>query len=351
MGKWSVLRHTWIMNRNRRIVAAVLLLLLAGTSSTRAAVELSVVAGPRAPFNALQQWALKLGKLRSVQVRAGGSSAKNPSVKRNGQTLQIVAVIDGRNQLAVPGARFSMRQTDAIQKWIEQQKKGDKPKTEAKNRFGLTKAELEQAHGALKAVVSTETKGKSARDAIDAVARGVRLPVRYDGNLRGPLSATIMREEWKGFTAGTAIAAAVRPLELVMVPAMNQGRLELRITADSSVPEGWPVGWKSELNSKELVPKYFDSLPIEVEKTPVAELCTALEARLQTPMQYDWALLDLMEIDPAKKTTSYKSDRATYMRILKTSLFRAGVKHEIRVDERGKPFFWISPSKLPKAKR
>ena len=339
------------MNRKRRIVVVVYLLLLLGAQGASAAVDLNVVAGPRAPFNALQQWALKLGKLRSVRVRAGGTTARRPSIKRNGQSIEIVAIIDGRNQLIVPGAQFSMRQTDAIQKWIEQQKKGGKPKSQGKDRFGLTKAELEETHDVLKAIVSVETKGKSARETVDAVARGVRLPVRYDGNLRGPLSASIMREEWKGFTAGTAIAAAIRPLELVMVPAMNQGQLELRITTDNAAPEGWPVGWKSELNSKELVPKYFDSLPIEVEKTPVAELCTALETRLQTPMHFDWALMDLMKIDPTTKTTSYKSERASYMRILKTSLFRAGVKHEIRVDERGKPFFWLSPSKLPKAKR
>lgn len=326
------------------LVAATLL----SASLFAATTELNIVTTSRAPFNAKQTWALALGKLRNVQVRSGSNPRAEPSVKRTGDSVRITGVVDATNQLVVPGKRFSIQQVAALQRWIDQQKNA-KPQGEAANdRFGLTKRQLDKVHGQLKAVVVSSTKDKSVRKAISSAAKAARLPLKFDRTANRVVGQSKVADEWQGFTSGTMIAAALRPLELVVIPRSTNGKLELLVAKDTVAQESWPVGWKSEMKPSKLVPKFYESLPIEIEKTPIADVTTAIEQRLETPIRYDRALFAVMEMHPENKLVSYKSERATYVRILKTSLFRAGIKHEIRVDERGKPFFWLTPSRLPK---
>jgi len=326
-----------------------LALLIVTLSSHAATVELNVVAGPRAPFDGIQKWALELGKLRSVQVRAGGkTSATRPEVKRVGTTISITGIVDGGNRLVLPGKSFTIRQRAEIQRWIDSQKNAKSGTAKGNDRFGLTNEDLKLAHKQLKATYDASTKDKLVSDVVRTAARVSRLPLRFFGNARSRMASAKVQTEWKGFTTGTVIAAALRPLELVMVPRTSKGELELIVASDKAVEEGWPVGWKSKLRPSELVPKYYDSAPIEIQNTAVADITKAIEARLATPIQYDRALFELVELDPAKKQVSFKDDRASYYIVLRKTMFKAGIKEQIRVDERGKPFFWLSPRKLPK---
>lgn len=329
------------------VVSLVVASLLAAPGQLHAATELSIVATSRAPFNAMQQWALALGKLRNVQVRSGSDPLAEPDLKRTGDSIRITGVIDARNQLVVPGKRFSIRQMSALQRWIDEQKNAKSKLATGNDRFGLTKRDVERTHDRLKAIVTSSTKGKTVRDVIATAAKSAKLPLKFDLAATQPISKSKVPDEWQDFSAGTVIAAALRPLELVIVPRSVGGRVELFVTKDT-VKESWPVGWKSKIKPDELIPKYFESLPIDIEKTPIEDVTTAIEQRLETPIRYDRALLGVLEMHPESTLVSYTSDRAMYVRILKIGLFRAGMKHEIRVDERGKPFLWVSPLRLPK---
>jgi hypothetical protein len=261
-------------------------------------------------------------------------------------------VIDANNLLVVPGRRFSIRQQSALQSWLDQQRKGDRTANTSKDRFGLTSSQLKQMHEALKLTVVESTKGESVSNLVNSIAKRVGFPLKVSTAARVRWNDVKATTEWKGFTSGTVMAAVLRPLELVMVPKADEaGRLEFLITSETSVPEGWPVGWKSKLKNRELVPKIYDPLPIEVNETPIADVIAAIGDRLETPMIYDTALLDAMRIDPATARITFNSERTIYVKAISLSLFKAKMKSEIRVDERGKPFFWITPRRTPKPTR
>ena len=50
-------------------------------------------------------------------------------------------------------------------------------------------------------------------------------------------------------------------------------------------------------------------------------------------------------VDPAKAIVSMPAGRTTYSLALRKLLFKAGLKFEVRVDEAGKPFLWVSTVK------
>ena len=69
-----------------------------------------------------------------------------------------------------------MRQTAALQAWLDQQRKVDTENKEPpKDRFGLTTEQLEQLHETLKLPFRESTKGKSASQLVQSIARRTKL--------------------------------------------------------------------------------------------------------------------------------------------------------------------------------
>ena len=313
---------------------------------TADSIELNVLPSARAPFTAAQDWARSLANLRSVRVRAGGGQDRaKPDIRKSGSTILVTGVIDSSNKLVVPGKSFGIRQTAALQSWLDEQRTSfGKPKAAAADdRFGLTTANLEKAHEALKRVVSKSTKDQPVRTVVAAAARRAGLRLVVSSEAKRIVATQKVPEEWQGFTAGTVMAVALRPLELVFVPKATGNEITLYVTTDAAVQEPWPVGWKSELTNRKLVPKIYDPFPIDIEGAPIADVMAAIESRLEVPIHYDTATLALKQVDPTKATVTYSSRRTMYSKAIKIMLQKAKLKHEIRVDERGKAFVWIMP--------
>lgn len=324
-----------------------MLVCLFSSLATADSIELNVLPSARAPFTAAQDWARSLANLRSVRVRAGGGQDRaKPDIQKSGSTILVTGVIDSSNKLVVPGRSFGIRQTAALQNWLDEQRTSfGKPKAApADDRFGLTTANLERAHEALKSVVTKTTKDQPVRKVVAYAARRTGLRLVVSSEAKRIVGKQKVPEEWEGFTAGTVMAVALRPLELVFVPkASGNGEITLYVTTDDTVQEPWPVGWKSELTNRKLIPKIYDPFPINIDGAPIADVMTAIEGRLEVPVHYDTATLALKQVDPAKMPVTYSSQRTMYNKAIKIMLQKAKLKHDIRVDERGKAFLWIMP--------
>ena len=316
-----------------------------GVLGATTVVELNVVPSSRAPVTAAHDWVRALSRLKSVRVRSANQQNAKPSVQRSASSVHITAIINSQNELLVPGKRFSLRQQSALKNWIEQQR-APKPDTASKelDRFGLKRDQLLKVQDALKPVVAESTRGKNAHKVFRDITRQISLGLRISPTVRSILSEGQVKAELQGLSSGTALAALLHPLDLVVVPVSgSQGRSQLVVTAAGSVPEAWPIGWKPRQPVREAVPKLFDFLEIEIEDTPIQEVLQALESRLGTPVLYDRPWLELKEIDPATTNVSFPPKRTFYGKVLSQTLFNARLEHEVRVDERGKPFLWITP--------
>ena len=331
------------------VVVAVLVI---ASSSFADRVELNVVASKRASIGSAQEWMLALASLKSARVKSDSNSGTTlPEAKWVGSTLYVTAVIGSDNKLHVPGKRFGIRQSKALSDWIEAQKKQKETgPAKANDRFGLTSTELQRVHTMLKANVRISTKEKNASDVLRSIVRTHSLPMKMSGRDFKRLAGQKLDEDWQGYSVGTVVAALLRPYEFVMVPKVEAGQTTLRVVPEQSVKEGWPVGWESELKKDELVPKIFDRVPIEIYDTPVTEVMQALEARLETPIFFDDGLLGAADIDPATTNVTVKSQETFYGKLIRETLYKARMFSEVRVDENGKPFFWVSPDVKVKRK-
>ena len=325
------------------LFCASLCLAATTTLADAPAVELELVPSARAPLTASQDWIRALSSLKAVRIRATHRTVPRPTIQRKRNLIRIIAIIDSGNGLVLPGKRFSLRQQPAIADWIETQRAGKQSKDTSTARFGLTNEQLRELHETLKPAVQESTIGKNTRTVVLSLTKLVSINIQTTSEIRHILGQAKVDVELQGLTAGTALAAVVHPLELVVVPqTAPRGDVQLVIARPNIATEAWPVGWKLEQRVHEAVPKFFHFLEIEITETPIREVLAALEERLGMPILIDQPALDIQEIDLSEKKVSIPSKRTFYKKILDQVLFMGRLDGTIRVDERGKPFLWIT---------
>ena len=149
----------------------------------------------------------------------------------------------------------------------------------------------------------------------------------------------------EGLSCGTALAAAVRPYGLMVKPTGQGTRtVGLQVTRIGKPEDAWPIGTRPKESPGELAPDLFKFINVEINDRPLSEALDAIEQRVKIPFLYDHNALARHEVDlethvdlPARKTF--------YKKIIDLLLFQVMLKSELRVDESGAPFLWITSTK------
>ena len=118
------------------------------------------------------------------------------------------------------------------------------------------------------------TKGRATDTVVQEIclAANVRLQLAD----RGSLANDPVLDELQGLSSGTALAAVLRPLGLVIVPEIIEPKLQgtrfvMSVSDVRRAKEHWPIGWPSKKKPYELVPKLWDKVDVEVAETPVGK--------------------------------------------------------------------------------
>jgi hypothetical protein len=332
----------------RATFSAVLLLLVSALVSPTAAaprVHLELVTVEGAPINASQKWlaALKDVPFSSVRIRASRTGDR-PEVKQQGSgetaTYDVVGILSSRNTLLLQGQEFAMSDTAGINRWLTALIEGGGERG-GKTAFGLSAEELVAIHAGLSLPVIFETKGLRSFDVLKKIAAGVGMPFTADAAAQQSLAADApVLEELQGVSSGTAMAAILRPLGLVLVPAKQGKEIKLQIVDVRQARESWPVGWPPEKSPREAMPELFTFLNVEIKDTALQAALEAIRGRLKAAILLDHNALARHRIDLQTKV-SLPSGRTYYKRIIDTLLNQAQLTSEVRVDEAGKAFLWI----------
>ncbi len=331
----------------QRSCATVLFITLLVLPVAADQVELEVLTLPGTGPTAAHEWMSLLEKLDVdlLRFRQGGRTAipSIDSASESGQTVYRITAVLANSRLTVPGARFSKSQISAFNDWLQDMPAhaaGDK----ATHAFGMAAEQLLYVHKALKQPLLIETKGVPLPQVVDTISR--TLPIGLQSKTR--LSDEKLTESLAGISSGTALAAALRPFGLVLVP-VRTGRhttdVMLEIRSVRNAEETWPIGWPSEQRINKLAPKMMDFLEVEIDDVPLEEALTALQGRLELPFLFDQNGMARHGIDPATDKVSFPLRSTFYKKILNNLLYQAKLKSELRVDEAGNPLLWIAPVK------
>lgn len=261
-------------------------------------------------------------------------------------TIEVTGLIQ-KQKLHLPGGSFSFNDKAGIRALLKRLRDdGSNVALAQKHAFGLTAEQLVELHGKLSGEVEFVTAGQNAGDVIKKIAKKTGLSFEFDTAARAAINSDEeVVDELKGISSGTALATILRPLGLVLEPQRLQGqKLKMRIVDSRSSKEHWPIGWPIEKIPFQVVPQMFNKLPIEIRGFPLKTAVDAIQKRAQMPFYYDLNALAREGIELEEVTVNLSSKKISLMVATSKLLRQCKPKlwEEIRIDENGAPFLWIS---------
>jgi hypothetical protein len=313
-------------------------------------VQLELVGDAQGAAMTFQEWVQALGK---AGIKVQMSSAQNltkPNIEVRGSDQFPLYVVTGivvsRDELLLPSGRFRRSEMARLAEWLDDlAQNGPLEKREKKSAFGLTAKQLEQAQQDLGKPVGFTTRGLGRAEAIEKIGENLGLPLAGAGNLAAAAGDDKIEEELSDLSRGAALACILRPMGYSMVPRQIGGKVTYSVSKAKPGQEVWPIGWPPEKPLPEVLPEMFEFRSINVQNAYADKLLAGVTTQLKVPILLDHNALARHNIDPAKAAVSFPQARTTWATALRRLLSQAGLRYEIRVDEAGKPFLWVSTMK------
>ena len=331
-------------------------------------------------ITAPQEWLQLLTRLgvENVQIR-GTKPGDAPAATNRGTPQQpryhVVGILTAHEQLQLPGGSFGRGDAKRLKDYFDRlSADGDERLTAREGHYGLTEKEFAAVLADLSQPLDFETKGQSPRAIIDRLQGKCKHQFVMDAAADRPLrEAPPLADELKGLSAGTALAMMLRSDGLVFRPEKPRGQpVAYLITpangeaasaagqpgTSASSPavteddhagkitnihqKNWPVGWEPEQAPGAAAPSLFDQISAEIDGYTLEESLAAIGPRLKVLYYTDHRQLAALGINPATIKIKLGRSKTSYMRLLERVLAQARLGAQLRVDEAGTVFLWIS---------
>jgi hypothetical protein len=317
-------------------------------------VSLEVVTESGFSVDGQQQWLEFLKKIGFTDVRIRSARpGDQPLVTNRGSEASpryaVTGLLTKDNQLQLPGLTVRAGQRKPLAEWLDRLREGGEDAvTGLAGAFGLTARQFVVLHDAVKPAITFSTKGKLVRDVVKKISESTPATVEMDATAETAIAGNEqVADELQGLSRGTALAAAVRPLGLVVVVTGQGKRVGgLRITQPAGKEERWPVGigLTPATPPDKTAPSLFKFVNVEINDRPLAEALGALQERVQIPVLLDHNALAKHEVDMNAKV-NFPAKKTFYKKIIDDLLYQAMLRSELRLDDADRPFLWITTIK------
>lgn len=313
-------------------------------------IELELVTERGLQITAPHQWLQLFAKIGVTNVRIRtASGSEQPAVENRGTDerprFHVVGVITASNEVRLPGGTFGTNEQQKLADYFTRLgADGAESLIAERGRFGLTEKEFTAVHADLAQPLNFSTKGQPLQALLKRVQQKLTHPVTLDAATDQAIrTAPPIEDDVSKLTTGTGLAILLRNYSLALLPVKDVGQpVELRIVSTSEATDAWPIGWESQSSPRETAPMLFESLNVEIAGYSLTEAIDAIAPRLRLPLYWDHAALAKHKIDPATIQVHLPRTRTYYKRILDRVLAQARLHSEVRVDETGTAFLWIT---------
>ena len=260
----------------------------------------------------------------------------------------VTGMLSSSGELVLPGGKYRSSQAAAIARWLHQV--ADQGPTEngpaKKLPFGLSSETFEQIRGDMAQKVDFSTQGEARADVADKLARQLTPPLSVNQSAVEAMGDDKVAEELKGLSSGTALAYALRPAGLCLVPVAAPGDgVRWNIRSSKQTDEPWPIGWTPEKPLPRVLPALYESFNANIQNVSAHRVLDVLSKRMKVPILLDYNAMARHGVDPEKTLVNAPQSRTSNSRLLSKILSQAKLKYEVRLDEAGNPLIWVTTIK------
>ena len=320
-------------------------------------VSVELIMNDNAGALTAQEWSRVFRELKvPVRIRRGLPDEKPEVREQQVGTLRFVTVIgnlDRSGDLVFADRRYSRSDIAKLGEWLrELDTFGAQGSPKGKPLWGLSKEQFGAIYDALAEPLPHEVADLS----LSAALAGFSMPREYPLRMSAAAAQWLneerslpqrVRQEVKGFSKGTALALVLNNFGLGFRPQRTpSGSLELVIDPLKEGRELWHVGWEPKERPVDTSPKLFEMVPVQLENVRLVEVLDTVSAHTGLPIRYDDYRLAVYDIDLENLRVSYPARRTAWFIVLRGLTNPVKLSHELRIDEQGRPFIWISTLKI-----
>jgi hypothetical protein len=287
-------------------------------------------------FNHVRIRGIRTGDRPALEVRTEGEQ----------QRYALVGILDSRERLILPEGTFVRSDRSKLTAYRAQLASGE-PLNDPPGPFGLTETQFTRLYAMLEPRIGETGAAPAAPLAVveAALAEWPETPQWSRGARVALQQAAPLEVDVSGLSRGTAAAYALREAGLALAPLRPRGpgaAVGLAVVPAAEAEHAWPVGWRAAATPKTLAPQMFRVTTIEITGYTLAQTMTALGPHLGVPLLVDRPQLARLGIVPAEAAVEVKRGKTYVKKAFDQALARAKLASELRVDERGTPFLWIT---------
>ncbi len=300
-----------------------------------------------------QEWGRVFQDLgHTVSFRAGrpGERLRVENLEETDQRItHVVGNLEKDGRLAIADQRFPLTKPEKLDEYLRQLVRfGASGPPSQSPTWGLTDQQLTSVNTLLSERVDAPVSLTTPMDAIASLGLPDPLEVRFTAAAKDQQFVTqepglLSSESLVGLSKGSALAIVLSQAGLGFRPLLESRTtyvLEIDVGGESS--NLWPVGWKSRQALNTLLPDLYRTIPVDVEDVVVSELIAAVTEKLEIRTFYAAAELGRAGANPWELTYSRKPDRLSPSRLLSLIGDRFQLGLDIRVDESGQCFLWVT---------
>jgi len=300
-----------------------------------------------------QEWGRVFQELGySVRFRAprAGEAPRVEDLDRDDfLATRVVAAMAADGSIRIGKQKFDIESTKLLtQALADIQRHGAKGPPNSNPTWGLTDEQFKEVTQLLGVPVENPVELQSSILAVESAGLPANMRIKFTDAARQQALALRPESapdaiELQGFTKGSAIAIVLAQYGLGFRPRyVAPGQYDMEIDLGNESNNLWPIGWKPVQSFSEILPSYFRAIPLDVEDVEVSALVGAISEKIGVAhfsSAYELAAKGL-DINTLRYTR--KDDRISPARLLTAVGDKLELGFDVRVDEAGKMFLWVT---------
>jgi hypothetical protein len=321
-------------------------------------IQLELLTGPEANSLKAADWQKACDQLKIPCTIRRGLQDDQPGIteKKRGDSfrqLQIVGRLDKTGRLVFADRAFAPGESRRLSEWIEELKTyGAQGAPEGQRLWGLSEKQFTSVMESLSKPLAIETQDVPLREVLAGFQFAERHPLRWTSQAEQKLkqidASTTSAQSLRGFTQGTALAMILADVGLGFRPRRQpDGSIDLAVVDLEDAAKVWPIGWYRNLAPAEVAPPLFVFREIHFSEIDIEGVLSASTSVTGIPVLVDRPNLRSKQIDLATHEVDFPLRKTTWAQAYDRILGKATCKHELLIDEAGRPFVWITSLQTP----